>query len=380
MKSGLTLSQLAAEIERQRDAKHDYVAQTQAIRAVATDKDVAFVIAKDHASKSVSLDGATKHAHRQLATHLKIPADYYDRMRADAPALLAENINGWLDRAPQAERRLVRSLDGRMRAFMSDGYRPLDNEDLAEAVLPVLLSMRLQVMSCQVTETRLYIKAVSDQLTRDVPTGRAMGDGSHHIFDTCAPAIIISNSEVGSGQLSVDAGVYTRACTNMALFADGGMKRRHVGGRHDLTAGEEVARLFTDKTKRATDRAIWLQLTDTVRGMFDEAVFDARCKRIGAAASDTIDVDPVKVVEVTRKRFGMSETEGGSVLQQLIRGGDLTRYGLHAAITRAAEEIADYDRATEFERTGAQVIDLAPTAWREIVADASKAEREKAAA
>jgi hypothetical protein len=34
-------------------------------------------------------------AHRQIGTHLKIPAAYYDRMLDVNPALLAQNVNSW---------------------------------------------------------------------------------------------------------------------------------------------------------------------------------------------------------------------------------------------------------------------------------------------
>ena len=37
---------------------------------------------------------------------------------------------------------MVRTLDGKARAFLSDRYHRIDNEQIAEAVLPVLLGER----------------------------------------------------------------------------------------------------------------------------------------------------------------------------------------------------------------------------------------------
>ena len=51
---------------------------------------------------------------------------------ADAPMLLADNANRWLKDKGE-DRRLIRTLDGKARALLSDKYRPLENEDLAEA-------------------------------------------------------------------------------------------------------------------------------------------------------------------------------------------------------------------------------------------------------
>jgi len=44
----------------------------------------------------------------------------------------------------------------------------------------------------------------------------------------------------------------------------------------------------------------------------------------------------------------------------------LNRFGLFNAVTRAAQDIESYDRATELERVGAQVIELERSEWREL--------------
>jgi hypothetical protein len=227
------------------------------------------------------------------------------------------------------------------------------------------MGLGVQILSCEITERRLYIKAVDERINRDVPTGKnKMGDGSHVIFDTCCPGIIISNSEVGSGQLSVETSVWTRACTNLAIFKQHSMKRRHVGARHEISDG--LVELLSDETRALTDRAIWAQVSDVVRGAFDEARFGARIESMSAMSAQPIEGDPVKVVELAAKSLGANDAERPSILRHLIEGGDLTRYGLFNAITRTAEDLGDYDRATDFERMGGELIELAPTEWRRI--------------
>lgn len=358
MKTGRTLSELAAEIERQQNTKKDLVASTKNVVMGTMGKDVGVKVG------DLAPIGVNELAHDQIGAHLGIHAKYYDKMKADAPELLATNVNHWFRAKPEA--RLIRTLDGRMRAFLSDSYRPLENYDLAEAVLPVLRDLKLDIMSCEVTERRLYIKAVDERLKRDVPTGRKMGDGSHVFFDTCSPAIIISNSEVGAGALSIDSGVFTKVCTNMAMIADGGMRRRHVGSRNAITDGEQVRHLLSDATKRATDKAIWMQVRDVVKGAFDEARFAQVTDRLGGMAADRIepDADVVKVVEFGAKTLGYTETEGKSILKHLIEGGDLSRYGLFNAVTRTAQDVESYDRASELEALGGKVIELPRNDWQ----------------
>lgn len=367
---GRSLQDLAAEIERRAEAKRDFIAPAQkltleVIHPETTNPDTRPVPMLAVAGQAAPFP-LRDHAHGQLAEYAGIPAAYYKRMLADQPELLARNVNTWLhDMGPKA-RRMVRTLDGHARAFLSDGYRPLENEDLAAAVLPVLLDADLLIISCEITERRLYIKAVDKSIERDVPTGKKMGDGSHFFFDTCSPAITISNSEVGSGALSIETGVYTKACTNLAMFGTA-MRKMHAGRRAELS--DDVFALLTDETKRATDKAVWMQTRDLVKAAFDMAQFDALMHRLGTASKDTIPAEQVgDVIELVGKKFSFTEGERKGILGRLIEGADLTRYGLHAAITRhSQEEALAYDRATELERIGGDVIDLPAQDWKRLI-------------
>ena len=92
--------------------------------------------------------------------------------------------------------------------------------------------------------------------------------------------------------------------------------------------------------------------------------------KLAETSEQKIEGDPVKVIEVTAKKFGLNEGEKQSVLRHLIEGADLTRYGLFNAVTRAAEDLEDYDRATEFEALGGKIIELPKQDWKTISAAA----------
>lgn len=360
MKTGKTLQELAAEIERQYTSKKDYVASTSLMKIEPAMEGGKIGLALGDKGVFPINDLA----HDQLAEHVGIPKKYYDRMKAEDPNLLKTNVERWFAKYPAP--RMVRLLDGRNRAFLSDKFACYDNYDFAANTLPILAQRKLEIMSCEVTEKRLYIKAVDTKLFRDVPMGYKMGDGSHQLFDTCAPAIILSNSEVGFGRLIVETGVYTRACTNLALFAKGGFKRTHVGVRNKLLEGLEVADLdevLSQETKRKTMEATWLQVRDVLASAFDETIIAKRIEQLAAAAGAKIEGKIEKVMEIVQERLSLNDDEKDSVFKHLIEGGQLTQYGLHAAVTRSAQDVASYDRATELEYAGGTILELPRTEW-----------------
>ncbi len=358
MKSGLSLVELAAEIERRANAKKDLVVSTKNVAMRPTTDSVELIVG-DRECFNVN-----KVAHGQIAEHNEIPRRYYDKMLQEAPGLLANNVNEWFRKYPTP--RLVRTLDGVNRAFLSDRYRPLENEDLAQATLPALGELGLDIHSCQITEQRLYIKAVDPKVQRELKAkGAAFGDSTHTIIRCLAPAITISNSEVGMGALSINTGVFDQWCSNLSTFSERSTRKYHVGAKHDLL-GEEIYAMLSDETRRKTDSALWAQVGDVVRGAFDRARFDALCDKIAETQGHKIDGDPVKVVKLTTSRLGLNEADGTSILRHLIEGGDLSRFGLYNAVTAASQEVDDYDKATAMERGGAQIIELAASEWKEL--------------
>jgi hypothetical protein len=73
-----------------------------------------------------------------LADKLGIPGAYLRRLCAEHPALYDANDNGWLERS--GKRYLIRALRGDSggavaRAFLSDGYKIIDNLDVLMAAL-----------------------------------------------------------------------------------------------------------------------------------------------------------------------------------------------------------------------------------------------------
>ena len=358
MKSGKTILELAQEITRQQEAKKDFVAPVDKLEVVVADNAPMLKLGQMAPMPIGDI------AHGQLAEYAGIPMTYYRKMLAEAPELVAVNANRWL-RDHDEERRMVRTLDGKARAILSDKYRALDNYDLAEVVLPVLQQQGMLIMSAEITERRLYIKAVDKRITKDIPNGRALGDGSHVFFDTLSPAVTIGNSEVGFGSLYIETGIFTKVCTNLCSFG-ANLRKYHTGARASLS--DDVYAVLTDQTKSITDAATFGQVRDILMAAFDATKFGDLTDKLQAATQDKIEVSSVsEIVEVVGKKHNLVEGERKGVLARLIEGGDFTRYGLHSAITRHSADVKDYDRATELERLGGQIIELPRSQWQEVL-------------
>ena len=355
MKSGMSLQELAGEVVRQRDAKQDFVGPTSMMTMVAGEGELGLAL-DGHGDY-----GVMRHAHRQIGTHTKIPARYYDRMLEGAPDLLADNVNYWLHAAP--EKRLMRTLDGALRAFLSDRYRPLDNMNLLEAILPSLEKAGAHVQSAQVTDTKLYVKAVvADRVERIPPPDGGKDWGNRNVVEI-QPGIVISNSEVGMGAVSVQPAVHTLACLNMAVWAQDALRKHHLGAR--LSGDEDgLNRYLSDETRRLSDASLWSQIADITQAalfgeLFDDIIEHLRQSRERGMAGDQVE----HVIEQVSLGYSLNEVERGGVLAHLIGGGDLSQWGLHSAVTRMSQDVDNYDRASELEVIGGKIVELPDRDW-----------------
>lgn len=345
MKQGRSIQELAAEITRQKESKADYIADTRQLVYVPE-------------SDAITVNGfgdfdVTDHAHSQLRERLQIPAKYYNHMKDNWPSLLAQNINFWFQKKP--EKRMIRTLDNKARAFLSSKYRPLDNYDLVETILPAILESDCQVESCEVTESRLYLKAISPRIQAEVKVG-----------DTVQSGIIISNSEIGLGQIRVEPLIYRLACLNGMVAADYGMSARHVG-RNFYGDDNNAQELWRDETHKLTDAAFWNQVKDTVSGVLSEVKFRHIVSKLSEAASTEPLKKPLEAVEKLQKTLVFNDREKDGIISHLVNGGDLSKWGMANAITRYSQDVESYDRATELENAGWDVIKLKPSEWEGLV-------------
>lgn len=256
---------------------------------------------------ALSFDGAAygvqDQVHEQLAERFGISGRYYGAMREkEAVDLLATNLNYWAFRQA-GEKRLVRLVDGDVRAFLSNRYRPIDHLDIATvaimavtgkdghggeekpwargakafdwALSPKRMSVGFVNPSMVVDLNRLekgvqILQPAGDVDGRDGGTGfvyaggRFMrsewGGGSHMVF----PAAFVSNSETGFGLASVEAGLYEAVCDNAARIGTN-LAQRHIG------KALENEDFYSPETLKKMNEVIFGQVADVFRSVFDPA-------------------------------------------------------------------------------------------------------------
>lgn len=347
-----TLAALAGRIEAVERAKEDYIVSTQKLVMDET------IMGEDVGGASIAVvNGGSKSyrvgeiAHAQIAERLRIPKDFYDRLPVELPGERANIVNRYWQERPQM--RMLRTLEGRARAYLSSGFKPYDNFDALSALLPALKSQaELQVKSCALTERRMYVQLLFPRLTAEIKVG-----------DVVRAGVTLMNSEVGLGAVDVRAFLEILRCGNGAI-AESLLRRFHVGRR---LGAEDVAEdgLFKADTVAADVEAFRLQLRDVVAKALDEAEFARRVGLIQGAVADQMK-DPELVLKNVTRRFGLTEAEGKAMTNNLITGGEPTRWGLSNSITAIAKEIDNPDRQAELEQLGWEVVCLEPYEWEAV--------------
>lgn len=350
MKAGLTCEEWANEVARQNTAKTDYMVRASRLFVEAFGSQLFLHLLNENGIDQVEPLEIGDVAHRQMGTYMGIPAKYYNHMRAEAPSLLAYNANYWLSR-DNAER-MIRTLDGTARAFLSNRYRRIDNYNVASAILPIIgENEQARFESCQLTDTHMYVKAVNPGMQAEIAPGIVVQAG-----------VAVTNSEVGQSSLSVRPLLYWPGSGAGIIVNDSGMRRTHTG--RAITA---VGELLADNTLSSWERNFLLTMQTNVRDAMAEDRFQSVVTMIREARNAHIrDTDVSGVVKQTAREFGITDDESSGVLLHLAEGNDLTRYGLANAVTRQSQETESYDRASDLEAISYDVMAMSETQWNRI--------------
>jgi hypothetical protein len=347
MKTGRTLRELALELHRQLGSKKDMIVPSSYLHH-STDEAGAERITVEGLGVPLSY-GVTPLARRQLADKLKIPFAYYERMREVEHDLLDRNVNTWLQ--SDDSKRMIRTLDGNVRAVLSDRYRRIDHYDVVKAIVPVLEGLpNAKFESVELTETKLYLKVVTPDLMTEMQPG-----------DVVSAGVVVSNSEVGHGMVGAQPFLYRRICSNGCVAPEFSLRKLHVGKALGTDADITV---FKAETLEADDYAFLLKLRDVVEAAVSEATFLQMAEKMKKTLGIPLIGKPEKTVEVLAQRYTLNDEERSGVLRHLITEGSLTGYGLVNAVTHYSQEIRDYDRATEFEVLGGKLIELNAAEWK----------------
>jgi len=326
----MELVELVKELERQKENSRDIIADSRTLKAVS------------NGELKIEIEGygsypLTEWAHLQLSEKLGIPKKYYDRMRKEGKIeLLAENINAWIG---EKERRLIRILDGRIRAVLSDRYRIMDNYDLVFLALEEFKRKEtVEIYRIDLTETMLYLKAIDRTLTEEIREGDIIHGG-----------LIIRNSEVGASSFRVEPFLLRKICSN-GLIGRHSLKRIHLGRQ----TAEEGEIEWSDETKRLEDKAFWAKVRDIIRNTFDRKIFLSWIKKMKEAAEIKIE-KPKEAIDNVVKYAGLTEEQKNILLMHFT---EKTKYGMVNAVTSLARDTQDIQERIRLEEIGGKLLEV----------------------
>ena len=357
-----TMTDLIEAVQEESILKRDFVpvpAYKMTARSALGNRAQLMIELNEGSPEAVSFD-LMPVAHENLSALCGIDMRYYRKLLSiSSKELWAANVNEWLpgvtDRTirtfdpchPASEDDSPSTLSGAIRCLMSDRYRCLDNADLLAALLPQFEKRELNVLTCNLSEKQMVIKAVSPRMLADVP----------RLGDSVQAGIAVGNSEVGTGSLWITTYDYVLSCTN-GMTGVKANKWVHRSGK----AGDEDTQFetYTSDTKRKTNEAFWAQVTDGIDRIFDEELFAVRLSNYGDAADDEVErVNERPVIETVCSDYGIPKEDVDEVLRHYHLGGHENRWGVAQAVTRYAQDVSDFDVATKLEGAGSNIISKA---------------------
>lgn len=370
MKQGMSLAKLSEELDFRHENRRDFIVATEtiAIDYVGQDEELPFAISfqqEGPGRKSRIFDyNLTHHTLSQIASYIGIPLAVIDKIgnaSGREAGALAHLMTTRMQCLPPTNKLIRTLLGGRDRtemnaiAFLSDRYRPLDNYGLLQAIFPVIRDLKgLAVASCDLTETKLYIKLRYPKIKGSL--GKVK-----EVDDIVEAGVTIANSEVGDGAISVRPYLLRLTCLNGATISTalGGSRKIHIGTK--LTDPSTRQRVHEDD--------IFERIADTIKKtLTDETYFKRIIKQFKASKQQPIE-NVAAAIRVLAQLHKLSETEREG-LGFLMRGAiKSSRFHLINAVTRMAQnrnKEMTYIRATELENLGGHLIEMSNEKWKRI--------------
>ena len=309
-----------------KDNRKDYVVSTGAMEAKPEGGRMVIDV------RDLGEFGLTDHAHTQISAKMKIPMKYYDRIReAGRYDLLAENVNAWM---PERDKRMIRTLDGDIRALVSSRFRCLDNYDLVFLALDELKKHDCNIQQAVITDTNMYLKAITPELQGEVKEGDVVQGG-----------IVIRNSEVGAGALRVEPIINRLACNNGMIVSK--YRKFHLGGDQGL--GD----VWSEETKSKQSETIWLEVRDMIQANFEGKFFQEYLGDMQKVEAIQLD-KPVEVVDLVVEKYHITEGAKKDILNHFVGSGNSSVWELANAVTATAKD-QEIDEQVRMEGIGHQI-------------------------
>jgi hypothetical protein len=290
--------------------------------------------------------------------------------------LLSGNVNHWLGRE-STKKRLLRTVDGQVRAFLSGRYRPISHLDLVTTVAQTVSGMAkvegqnwaegarcvewaLSPMKLDVLFVNPRLGVNLDQLSEGFrvftpeelgPDGFYRGrqePGTHWVF----PSIRERNSETGHGGMSAASGLFEGMCLN------GSVRSAQVTQVH---LGKELSDedVWSPDTLRKMNAVIFAKVRDLTASMFEPKGFVEVCKRFKGL--ENIEVDVKEAVASIVELAGLNEDIRDEIFEAYLtttkHRGNLFDVQRATTATAHAFRESSPEIASALEEMGGKMID-----------------------
>ena len=263
---------------------------------------------------------------------------------------------------------------GIARSILSSKFLILDHLDMMFATLEGINAAGAEIVDhgCDLTDSNMRVKLYAPGIALmapilldgykspfEVPGRPGEGHGQEGLRDDQGNLPIVNaglmfgNSETGSGTAYVLPWVRALACTNgMQIQVKGsGVTRRHLGA--NMGDG-----MVSRDTQQANIELIKLQARDAVEQFLDPVWVQGEIDKIEAKAGIRV-TNAVETIDAVAKELRFSENERNSIMDMFVRSGQPTTGGVLNAVTAAAQEIPNPDRANEVEAAGLRAMAIA---------------------
>jgi hypothetical protein len=335
MIKGMTPSEFVTTIVAHASGKEDLVAPSNTIKFRNENKVIHLEVGDHDLTMS-------HHTSSQVTGYLGMPRKFAQRLEQQFPDLLVHNFNTLIQKAEG--RRMVRTLNGAARAFLSDSYRRIDNELVFDGMYPVLERLGAKIESSNVSDDYMHLQA-----TMEI-------EGEIRKGDVVRYGVVIRNSEVGKGALSVSPLIYRLACTNGMTIADQVRRRAHIGGSYLEAEDGWIA--LSSATQMLKTRAMIAELAEYLETMASREMFEKTLDTLRDVADQELPAEPTMVVESLAARYNLLKPEAESALISLAESKDYSRWGLANAVTVLANVTDSYDRAMDLQALGGRIMQM----------------------
>lgn len=286
----------------------------------------------------------TDHALQQVCSRAGLPAKFAKECLASENThvrnLVSENLETLLRSGPD-NKALVRSVDNKIHAVLSDSYRRMDSRPLLESFMVASDAAGLVPVQGTYTDTKVSMRMV-------LPT----------IYEPVSNEVMVfgldwNNSDFGCGTHSVTAFMLRLWCTNTALV-EKALRQVHLGKRLDEMT-------FSQKTYALDSETQASALNDIVRNALSAERVQQYCDVIKEADANKIEAH--KYLDLMAKRGEILKSEAKAITEkfnspdvEMLPPGNTT-WRLSNAISwyaHAGEHTAD--RRMELERTAGNVL------------------------